>query len=286
MTPASYSDDHSISNITLVTRISSWIAESGWWAATVVLSLSRRCHDEGWLAPGKRRQSHSILHCCSLDKNSLSREALGFIAVCFSCDDQQHRFVWAAPDNPSPGPPRAGRPITVTVTPAAPPPPSVTTPGPGPGGQRTSSSHRMFSVLLPISVAASGPSSFPYRRRKSHSLCPCKFASYWVPERNILLPNKKTGIFSAKPDSKKIKRLLVRIQPNIRKPNNLTNQHVFLRTSAVSKSERYDPWKLWDIFGTYNNSDTKTSLWLSQYCVLKYKNSIDSTESGEAAHTG
>ena len=57
-------------------------------------------------------QSHSILHCCSLDKNSLSREALGFIAVCFSCDDQQHRFVWAAPDNPSPGPPGAGRPIT------------------------------------------------------------------------------------------------------------------------------------------------------------------------------
>ena len=69
-------------------------------------------HDEGWLAPGKRRRSHSILHCCSLDKNSLSREALGFIAVCFSCDDQQHRFVWAAPDNPSPGPPQAGRPIT------------------------------------------------------------------------------------------------------------------------------------------------------------------------------
>ena len=26
--------------------------------------------------------------------------------------DQQHRFVWAAPDNPSPGPSRAGRPIT------------------------------------------------------------------------------------------------------------------------------------------------------------------------------
>ena len=47
-------------------------------------------------------------------KNSLSREAFGFIAVCFSCDEiiQLHRFVWAAPDAPSPGPPRAGRPIT------------------------------------------------------------------------------------------------------------------------------------------------------------------------------
>ena len=29
--------------------------------------------------------------------------------------DQQHRFVWAAPDNPSPGPPRGGRPITEVV---------------------------------------------------------------------------------------------------------------------------------------------------------------------------
>ena len=27
--------------------------------------------------------------------------------------NQQHRFVWAAPDAPSPGPPRAGRPITI-----------------------------------------------------------------------------------------------------------------------------------------------------------------------------
>ena len=26
--------------------------------------------------------------------------------------DEQHRFVWAAPENPIPGPPRAGRPIT------------------------------------------------------------------------------------------------------------------------------------------------------------------------------
>ena len=52
---------------------------------------------------------------------SLSGEALGFTAVCFSCDEltrrdqlEQHRFVWAAPDAPSPGSPRAGRPTTVT----------------------------------------------------------------------------------------------------------------------------------------------------------------------------
>ena len=30
--------------------------------------------------------------------------------------DQQHRFVWAAPDNPSPGPSRAGRPTTESET--------------------------------------------------------------------------------------------------------------------------------------------------------------------------
>ena len=51
------------------------------------LRYQEALHDEGWLASGKRRRSHSILHCCSLDKNSLSREALGFIAVCFSCDE-------------------------------------------------------------------------------------------------------------------------------------------------------------------------------------------------------
>ena len=46
-----------------------------------------RDHDEDWLASGKRRRSNSILHCCSLDKNSLSREPLGFLAVCFACDE-------------------------------------------------------------------------------------------------------------------------------------------------------------------------------------------------------
>ena len=83
----------------------------------MLVSTNLRYHDEGWLASGKRRRSHSILHCCSLDKNSLSREALGFIAVCFSCDELINSIGLSGLHPTIRVPPRAGRPATLKVAP-------------------------------------------------------------------------------------------------------------------------------------------------------------------------
>ena len=74
--------------------------------AMVLAVHDQRCSSPRWC------RGDSIPHCDSLIKKSLSLEALGFIAVCFSCDELINSVGLSGLHPTLKVPARAGRPIT------------------------------------------------------------------------------------------------------------------------------------------------------------------------------